>query len=100
MAKEQFMRKSFSLTASADRKLNYIVRIGNYANQSDVIKKLIDREYMRCYELEEKQLQEEEERIRARREERQRESEEIANAAALEEQNAGAEEARPDATEP
>ena len=85
MAKEQFMRKSFSLTPSADQKLNYIVRIGGYANQSDVIKKLIDREYKRCYELEEKQLQEEEERLQARRRERQRESEAIENAAALEE---------------
>lgn len=85
MAKEQFLRKSFSLTPSADQKLNYIVRIGGYANQSDVIKKLIDREYKRCYELEEKQLQEAEEKILARRRERERESEEIKNAAALEE---------------
>ena len=84
MAKEQFMRKSFSLTPSADQKLNYIVRIGGYANQSDVIKKLIDQEYARCYELEEKQLAEDEERIRARRMERQRERERIAKAAALE----------------
>ena len=84
MAKEQFMRKSFSLTPSADQKLNYIVRIGGYANQSDVIKKLIDQEYARCYELEEKQLAEDEERIRARRLERQRERERIAKAAALE----------------
>ena len=84
MAKEQFLRKSFSLTPSADQKLNYIVRIGGYANQSDVIKKLIDREYKRCYELEEKQLQEAEEKILARRRERERESEEIKNAAALE----------------
>ena len=84
MAKEQFMRKSFSLTPSADQKLNYIVRIGGYANQSDVIKKLIDREYARCYELEEKQLAEDEERIRARRLERQQERERIAKAAALE----------------
>ena len=85
MAKEQFLRKSFSLTPSADRKLNYIVRIGNYANQSDVIKKLIEQEYKRCYELEEKQLQEAEERIRTRRREREREQEEIRTAAALEE---------------
>ena len=84
MAKEQFMRKSFSLTPSADQKLNYIVRIGGYANQSDVIKKLIDQEYARCYELEEKQLAEDEERIRARRLERQQEREQIAKAAALE----------------
>lgn len=84
MAKEQFMRKSFSLTPSADQKLNYIVRIGGYANQSDVIKKLIDQEYARCYELEEKQLAEDEERIRARRLERQQERERIAKAAALE----------------
>ena len=86
MAKEQFMRKSFSLTPSADQKLNYIVRIGGYANQSAVIKKLIDQEYARCYELEEKQLAEDEERIRTRRLERQRERERIAKAAALEEE--------------
>ena len=85
MTKEQFLRKSFSLTPSADQKLNYIVRIGGYANQSDVIKQLIDKEYRRCYELEEKQLQEAEEKILARRRERERESEEIKNAAALEE---------------
>lgn len=84
MTKEQFLRKSFSLTPSADQKLNYIVRIGGYANQSDVIKKLIDQEYARCYELEEKQLAEDEERIRARRLERQQERERIAKAAALE----------------
>lgn len=90
MAKEQFLRKSFSLTPSADHKLNYIVRIGGYANQSDVIKRLIDQEYARCYELEEKQLQDEEERIRARRLERQREREELVTAIAEEEQAADA----------
>lgn len=85
MAKEQFLRKSFSLTPSADRKLNYIVRIGNYANQSDVIKKLIEQEYKRCYELEEKQLQKAEEMIKARRLEREQEREEIDNEALMEE---------------
>lgn len=91
MTKEQFLRKSFSLTPSADKKLNYIVRIGGYANQSDVIKKLIDIEYRRCYELEEQQLREEEERILARRRERQRESMDIEETAAQEEQAANVE---------
>lgn len=85
MAKEQFLRKSFSLTPSADRKLNYIVRIGGYANQSDVVKKLIEQEYKRCYKLEEKQLQEAEEMIKARRLEREQEREEIENEAFMEE---------------
>ena len=91
MTKEQFLRKSFSLTPSADQKLNYIVKIGGYANQSDVIKQLIDKEYRRCYELEEIQLREEEERIQARRRERQRESTAIEEAAAREEQDANVE---------
>ena len=91
MTKEQFLRKSFSLTPIADQKLNYIVRIGGYANQSDVIKQLIDKEYRRCYELEEIQLREEEERILARRRERQRESVAIEEAAAREEQDANVE---------
>lgn len=100
MTKEQFLRKSFSLTPSADQKLNYIVRIGGYANQSDVIKKLIDIEYRRCYELEEKQLREEEERIRARRLERQRESAAIESAVAKEEDDERLEEIRKAVNEP
>ena len=100
MAKEQFLRKSFSLTPSADQKLNYIVRIGGYANQSDVIKQLIDKEYRRCYELEEIQLREEEERILARRRERQRESVAIEEAAAREEQDANVETLRQTVNEP
>ena len=100
MTKEQFLRKSFSLTPSADQKLNYIVRIGGYANQSDVIKQLIDKEYRRCYELEEIQLREEEERILARRLERQRESVAIEEAAAREEQDANVEAFRQTVNEP
>lgn len=100
MTKEQFLRKSFSLTPSADQKLNYIVRIGGYANQSDVIKQLIDKEYRRCYELEEIQLREEEERILARRRERQRESVAIEEAAAREEQDANVEAFRQTVNEP